>query len=117
MTAGEFRPWTVGQPGVCVVGVEGIVQAIGTDTVTINGTTLPTRLDQERGVRSVSMVWPDAREPGPEVEVGYECDHADDDLIGQHLEDLIKVEHIRAHDGPWAWCSHALCQATREVTE
>lgn len=51
MVGGGVSGFTVGQETVLVVGMEGVVQSVSEDGVTIGGIRLPTRLDHGRGVR------------------------------------------------------------------
>ena len=117
----NIRPYKVGHESVLVVGVEGVVDKIDEDTLTINGITLPRRLDRDRGVRYLSMVWPDGDETTCDLDHCSEAhistplaEDLQDDL--DRIERLVREEHDDHHGSdPLIFCSHAICRevATR----
>lgn len=103
--------FTVGQETVLVVGMEGIVQSVSEDGVTIGGIRLPTRLDHDRGVRYLSVVWPDA-----DPCVRDHCDEAEpadsdarDDL--DTLATMIRAGHEERHfSESMRFCNDPICR-------
>jgi len=116
MSAEEWtaRPYVVGEENVAMVGVKGIVEAITSETLTIDGVTLPRRMGGP--VRYLSMIWPD--------EPGGDCDreHVDDTHSEEHpereaLADLVEMIRER-HDGhpdSMRFCSDPLCRVAADV--
>lgn len=114
--APRIRPYKVGHESVFVIGVEGVVEDLTDDTITIGGTTYPKVLDRTRGIRYLSMVWPEGDEttcsrdhcdggcePTPEAEA------VQDELDG--LIELVRAEHDAHHGSePMRFCSHAICR-------
>lgn len=117
--APTIRPFKVGQESVFVIGVEGVVENLTEETITINGMTFPKRLSKARGIRYLSMVWPEGDETTCSREHCEDgCDPAPlaEDLQDEldNLVSRIRDEHDAHHPNePMQFCSHAVC---REVT-
>ncbi len=111
-----LRSYAVGETNRLIVGVEGVVEAITEDTLTIAGHTLPKRLGS--GVRYLSMVWPESEIDCERDHCGPECDVAepidiDEDLRADH-EALLEVLEVWHHDhhspGAFRFCTHPVCR-------
>lgn len=102
----------VGETQAITVAVEGVVTAVGDDTVTIGSLTLPTSLGPMEGVtgRYLSLDFPPPR--GDFSPESY-CNHVDPDVWMTPVRDAIAREHNENHDMPAQWCSHHLCVAAR----
>lgn len=111
------RPLAVGETHVFVVGVEGVIDAVDSETVTINGITLPRCFNHERGVRYLSLLWPE----NPDVCHRDHC--GDNDCPGsshatagaslEQIERLVTHDHDLHHDGPMRFCGHLACREVR----
>ena len=112
-----LRSYAVGEANRLIVGVEGVVEAVDKDTITISGHTLPRRLGS--GVRYLSMVWPE----GDETTCSRDhCDSAcdltepidiDEDLRADHEALLVVLEvwhHEHHSPGAFRFCSHPVCR-------
>jgi len=111
-----FKPWRVGEVGVVVVGLEGVIDSIGDDTVTVQGVTVPRRLT--RPVRYLSMDFPE----GDETTCSRDhCTDAcaqtthEEDLEAQiaELAQAVEDEHDARHNGAFRFCSQQLCRSAR----
>jgi hypothetical protein len=113
MTA--IKPWTVGEEAVYVVGLEGRITAIGEDSITIAGHTLPTRLNHEAGVRYLSMIWPD--EPAACNREHVDDSHSEEHPEREALADLVEMirERHEGHPDSMRFCSDALCRVAAEA--
>lgn len=105
--SGYFK---VGETQAITVAVEGVVTAVGEDTVTIGSLTLPTRMASMEGVtaRHLSLDFPAPRDDSTPA-----CDHIPPDVWMRPVRDAIAREHAENHDAPAQWCSHPLCVAAR----
>ena len=119
MTETKIRPWVVGEEGVIVVGVEGVIQEIGDGTLTINGLTLPTRLGTGFGARYISMTWPEGDETtcsrdhcGPGCEKTSEEESLEDRVAEFAL--LAYARHYADHEGALRICPDQLCKLADE---
>lgn len=104
-------PFEVGSDSLIVVGVEGRVDHVDTGTVTINGITLPRVFDKDRGVVYLSTIWPATGDGNLRFKAEQwreEARQHEQDL--RRLGDLVRREHDDHHDGPFRFCSHALCR-------
>lgn len=105
------RAYVVGEENVAVVGVQGIVESLTDETVTIAGTILPKRLGN--GVRYLSMVWPEG--PCERTHCDSTCDPepADSDAR-EDLEDLVRLirtEHETRHASEaMRFCNDPICR-------
>lgn len=115
MNTAKINPWRVGEEAVYVLGVEAVIAELGDDTVTLAGLTLPTRLDHDRGIRYLSMVWPAGDETtcnrdrcGPGCEPTADEEEREDRI--NDLERAIRDEHEELHEGPFLFCRHRSCQ-------
>lgn len=113
----------IGESSVLVVGVEGVVEAMTADTVTIAGTTLPIRFNEAKGIRYLSLLWPDS-DPCAREHCGPECDvepidpyeDARDDL--ERVLSLIERNHYdEFHDGAFRTCSLSFCREVHRSLE
>lgn len=108
------RPLAVGETHVIVVGVEGVIEAIDEETVTINEIVLPRRLNHDRGVRYLSMLWPSENETAPctRDHCGGLCEDVIDDADSElrRLQRLIQQDHDEHHDGAMRFCTHLTCR-------
>jgi hypothetical protein len=112
----NIRPYEVGHESVLVVGVGGVIDRMDDDTLTINGITLPRRLDHYRGIRYLSMVWPSGDETMCNLEHCTDAcapstlaEDLQDDL--DRLERMVHDEHDAHHgDELMRFCSHAICR-------
>lgn len=118
MSEGEWtpRPYVVGEENVYVVGVQGVVEALSGDTITIAGSTLPRALG--KGVRYVSMIWPED-EPCDREHCGSECDPEPADSDAREDLDVltraIRERHEEIHGDAMRFCSDSLCREAWEL--
>lgn len=98
----------VGETQAITVAVEGIVTAVGDDTITIGTLTLPTRMDPMEGVtgRYLSLDFPAPHEAPA-------CDHVSPNVWMRPVRDAIAREHTESHADAEQWCRHHLCAAAR----
>lgn len=115
----KIRPYTVGQESVIVVGLRGVVESIEKDSITIGGLTMPTRLDSARGIRYVSMVWPEGDETTCAREHcdsnGCEIDPEED--LRAEMEALVsavEIAHYDRHEGAFRFCEDAICRQAND---
>lgn len=111
MSVEPYGPKTVGDTGIYVVGVEGVITATGDGTITIGGHTLPTRMSDT--VKYLSVVWPD--EDGDEgcllEHCGSECEDADQVARARdRLMSLIEDQHNGEHPGAFRTCNWRICR-------
>lgn len=124
--------YTVGEPAALAVYVEGTVEEISDDTITIAGHVLPRRIGG--GVRTLSTSWPETtRCDGDHDECEEDhCDDCDDccnDTRGSDgcggdwrtvdgIEEAVERAHDDAdHAGVYRYCADPICTAVREAGE
>ena len=104
--------WVVGQPGTVTSCVEGTVEEVTPDAVTIAGVTVPRRMAGTPYTYLSSL-----RPPEP-------CDCMDVDVAAEEIaelqrqmdrddarvRDLIRRDHEDTHDGLIQFCDHATCR-------
>lgn len=115
-----IRPYVVGEENAIVVGLEGVIESISEDGITIGGITMPTRLDYARGVRYVSMVWPEdncTREHCGDDCISVDAYDPDEDVRDdlKSLLAVIEARHNERHMGAWRFCGNTVCRAASEV--
>jgi hypothetical protein len=121
--------YTVGEPAALAVYVEGTVEEIADDTVTIAGHVLPRRIGG--GVRTLSTSWPETtRCDGDHSECEeshcaecYDC-RGEGPVCGSDwrtvdgIEEAVERAHSDAgHAGPYRYCADLICTAVREAGE
>jgi hypothetical protein len=112
MTTTEDHPRVVGATAVHLVGVEGTIEAIGDDTITIDGITLPTVCSGT--VRLISMHW-----PADQVEQDHEGYVPEDDYNASERENrryqdgIVKL-HEENHPGAFTICLHEVCRTVND---
>lgn len=107
----KVRSYVVGEENVFVVGVQGIVEALTEDSVTIAGVTLPKRLGN--GVRYLSMVWPEGPCEREHCDSTCEPEPADSDaqVDLEQLAQLIRTEHETRHASEaMRFCNDPICR-------
>lgn len=112
------RPYVVGEENVYVVGMQGIVQAVTEETITIGGVVMPKRIDHARGVRYLSMLWPDAdpcerKHCGPECDPEPAGDGTREDL--ETLTEMIRARHDETHSEGMRFCSDPICREVYDL--
>lgn len=104
------RPYVVGEENVYVLGIQGIVESVTSESLTINGHVLPRVMTN--GVRYMSMMWPDA--PCEWEHCSSACDpepadsDARDELDG--LIAMVTARHEETHNDSLRFCSDSLCR-------
>lgn len=108
-TVDELRQRAVGETRIHVIGIEGTIEAIDADTITIDGLTLPTHLHGP--VRYLSDQFPrdEAAEPDHDGWVD-ENEYAAIERQLNQIRDGIKVLHEENHEGPLTVCMHEVCR-------
>lgn len=115
-TATETKPkreaFEVGKTAVLVAGVEGTVEAVTDDTVTINGHTLPRRMNTDGGVRYLSTVWPETTTIVVDDEAHDDCVPAGEqfDTSLDQLRRAVESNHYEEHEGTFRFCRNSVCR-------
>jgi len=110
--------FAVGAESVLVVGMQGVVETVTAESITIGGIELPTRLDHKRGVRYLSLLWPDA-DPCDRKHCDSICDaepadsDARDDL--ESLAAIIREQHEDTHNEAMQFCRNRLCREVYDL--
>lgn len=115
MSTEPYRPKTVGDVGIYVVGVEGVITEMTDGTITIGGHKLPLRTSDT--VKYLSVVWPEDGEecsrahctPDCDVNTSCGCDPDEGHTVESLLE-IIRDHHNAIHPGAFPTCSWTLCK-------
>lgn len=108
------RPYVVGEENVLVVGVQGVVESVSPESITIAGHVLPRAMDGT-GVRYLSMIWPEpACERAHCTDGGDDAAPASDSEASVDLEALtalIRTEHETRHASEaMRFCNDPICR-------